>query len=313
MSATETIKIDYLQVSNLHTLYVEQSGNLDGIPVVYLHGGPAAGSSPSTRALFDPKVYHIIQFDQRGCGKSTPHASLEQNTSWDLVDDLEIIRQHCQVDEWLVCGGSWGSTLALLYAQKYPEPVTGLILRGLFTCRKKEKDWLYIKGASELFPDYFKEFTDFIPKSQQHNLVESYYMKMTSDNKQEQIKAARAWCKWEMEILSLLKDENLYDELTDDLCLAMGSIGSYYFVNDFFLKDENQIFNDLHKIRHIPAIMVQGRYDVVTPVTTAWDIKKQWPECQLQIIADAGHTVGETGTTKAIQQAAVRFSSTSLF
>ena len=313
MSVIEPKKIDYLQVSDLHTLYVEQSGNLSGIPVVYLHGGPAAGCGPSTRALFDPEIYHIIQYDQRGCGQSTPHATIEQNTSWDLVDDMEIIRKHCQVDKWLVCGGSWGSTLALLYSQKYPDPVTGIILRGLFTCRQKEKNWLYKKGASELFPDYFHDFINFIPKDQQHNLVEAYYNIMTSDNKQQQIAAARAWCEWEMAILSLLKDDALDEELTDDMCLAMGRIGSYYFINDFFLDDENQILDNLSKIKHIPAIMVQGRYDVVTPVTTAWEIKKRWPECQLQIIADAGHTVSETGITKAIQQAAVKFSQTALF
>jgi len=299
-------KITRLKVSDQHTLYVEQSGNLNGIPVVYLHGGPGAGCGQFTRNLFDPKKYHIIQYDQRGCGQSTPHGSIDQNTSWDLVDDLEIIRKHCGVDQWLVCGGSWGSTLALLYAQKYPNPVTGLILRGLFLARQKESDWLYEKGASELFPDCWREFIDFIPKDEQHNLVEAYHKRLTCNDKKQQVAAARAWCEWEMSIISLKNDEDEY--LSDEFCIGMATIGTYFFINNFFLTHENQILDDIDKIRHIPTIMVQGRYDIVTPMVSAWEIKQLWPQAKLNIIPNAGHAVSEPGTFKAIMEAAELFS-----
>jgi len=306
MTTTKPEKITHLRVSDQHILYVEQSGNLTGIPVVYLHGGPGAGCGPLTRGLFDPEKYHILQYDQRGCGQSTPHGSIENNTSWDLVDDLEIIRKHFGIEKWLVCGGSWGSTLALLYAQKYPTPVTGLILRGLFLGRQKEDDWLYKNGASELFPDTWEQFVGFIPKNERSNIVNAYYQRLTGNNKQLQLAAARAWCDWEMSIISLKNQED--ENLTDKSCIAMATIGTHFFVNRFFLSHDNQILDDIDKIRHIPTIMVQGRYDIITPVTTAWDIKKHWPQVKLNIVPDAGHAVSEPETFKAIAEAAELFS-----
>jgi proline iminopeptidase len=303
----EPTKTDFLKVSDTHTIYVEQAGNLKGKPVVYLHGGPGAGNSPATRQFFDPEIYHIIHFDQRGCGQSTPHASLEDNTTWHLVDDMEIIRQHCGVDAWQVCGGSWGSTLALAYAQKHPERVTELILRGLFLGRKKEMTWVLQEGTPAVYPDYWQAFASLIPESERGDMLDAYYRRVTSDDKAVKTEACRAWCSWEFMIMTLVPNPEYIDNLTDEFALAMGRTSCHYFQHGNFMESEDQLLDGIDLIRHIPTVMIQGRHDLVTPMMTAWDIHKLWPEADLQIIEGAGHSAAEPGIGHAILDAANSF------
>ena len=230
----EPKKTSFLKVSDGHTIFVEQAGNLTGKPVLYIHGGPGAGNSPGTRQFFDPDIYHIIHFDQRGCGQSTPHASLENNTTWDLVDDIEKVRKHCGVDAWQVCGGSWGSTLALAYAQQHPSCVTELILRGLFLGRKKEMKWAMGEGSFALYPDYWDEFEELIPIEERDDMLAAYYKRVTSNDPIMRVKASRAWCLWEFSILTLIRNPEFAKELTDEFALAMGRISCHYFQHGKF-------------------------------------------------------------------------------
>lgn len=290
----------HLQVDDLHTLYIEECGNPAGLPVVFLHGGPGAGCAPFHRRYFDPDVYRIILFDQRGCGKSTPHASLENNTSNHLVADIELIREHLKIDKWVVFGGSWGSTLGLLYAQTHPEKVTGLILRGIFLARDKDVQWFYQEGTSKLFPDYWKKFVEPIAESERADMVSAYSRQLTGDNEIQQLRAAKAWSVWEGMTATLKTDKDVVSSFSNPhTALSVARIECHYFMNKCWLAPD-QLINDIEKIRHIPAYIVHGRYDVICPLEQAWELSTAWPEAQLHIIEGAGHAVVEPGITSAL-------------
>jgi len=297
-----------LPVSEVHTIYYEQCGNPDGHPVVFLHGGPGGGIVPEYRRFFDPSAYRIVLFDQRGAGKSTPHAELKENTTWHLVADIERLREHLKIDKWVVFGGSWGSTLSLAYAETHPERALALILRGIFLCRKKEIDWFYQEGASAIFPDVWREFLRLIPEDERSDMLQAYYRRLTSDDEAKRLEAARAWSIWEGSTSKLFPDPNLIEHFAEpQLALSLARIECHYFVNNIFLESENQLIENVGKIRHIPAVVVQGRYDVVCPMMSAWDLHEAWPEAELQVIPDAGHSALEPGITSALVGATDRF------
>lgn len=297
-----------LQVSSLHTLYYEESGNPEGKPVVFLHGGPGGGSIPIYRQFFNPAQWRVILFDQRGCGKSTPHAELTNNTTWDLVSDIEKLRSHLSIPTWTVFGGSWGSTLALTYAQTHPTHCSGLILRGIFMLRAKEINWFYQSGASYIFPDAWEGYLAPIPEAERDNLVAAYYKRLTSDDPKIRQTAARAWSIWEASTSKLVPDESLVERFgSGSFANAFARIECHYFINKGFFEDENQLLNNVDRIRHIPAVIVQGRYDVVCPMTSAWDLHRVWPEADLTVVADAGHSATEPGIKSALVEAADRF------
>ncbi len=299
-----------LQVSPIHNLYYEQCGNPQGQPVVFLHGGPGGGVVPEYRQFFDPKAYRVVLFDQRGSGKSTPHASLEDNTTWHLVSDIERLREHLGIDSWQVFGGSWGSTLSLAYAQKHPERVRQLVLRGIFLCRPKEIRWFYEEGtgASALFADVWEEYLKVIPEEERGDLVSAYYRRLTSDDEQVKLEAARAWSIWEGSTSKLFFDYNMIEKMADaEFALAFARIECHYFMNNAFFETDNYLIENVGKIRHIPAVIVQGRYDVVCPMMSAWELHRAWPEADLQIIPDAGHSATEPGTISALVDATDRF------
>ena len=298
----------HLQVSERHTLYVEVSGNPDGKPVVFLHGGPGGGTVSIYRQFFDPERWRIILFDQRGCGKSLPHAELEDNTTWDLVADIETIRQHFGVDQWVVFGGSWGSTLALAYAQTYPERCKGLILRGIFTLRSEEIQWFYQSGASFLFPDAWATYLAPIPPEERHDLLSAYYRRLTSSDMAVQLEAARAWSVWEASTSKLIPDASLIEKFgQDSFATAFARIECHYFMNGGFFEMPNQLLNNAERLRAIPGVIVQGRYDVVCPTKTAWELHQAWPEADFVLIPDAGHSATEVGIIDALVQASDRF------
>ena len=298
----------HLQVSERHTLYVEMSGNPDGKPVVFLHGGPGGGTVSIYRQFFDPERWRIILFDQRGCGKSLPHAELEDNTTWDLVADIETIRQHFGVDQWVVFGGSWGSTLALAYAQTYPERCKGLILRGIFTLRSEEIQWFYQSGASFLFPDAWATYLAPIPPEERHDLLSAYYRRLTSSDMAVQLEAARAWSVWEASTSKLIPDASLIEKFRQDsFATAFARIECHYFMNGGFFETPNQLLNNAERLRAIPGVIVQGRYDVVCPTKTAWELHQAWPEADFVLIPDAGHSATEVGIIDALVQASDRF------
>jgi proline iminopeptidase len=297
-----------LQVTPVHGVYYEQSGNPRGKPVVFLHGGPGGGTDPRQRCFFDPAVYRIVLFDQRGCGRSTPHASLEGNTTWDLVGDIEALRRHLHVERWQVFGGSWGSTLALAYAEKHPEAVTELVLRGIFLLRRSEIDWFYQRGASALFADAWEDYLAPIPEAERHDLLHAYYRRLTGDDEAERTRAAKAWSVWEARTSFLHQNAELIAKNErDDYALAFARIECHYFVNGGFFTKESQLLDDVHRIRHIPAVIVQGRYDVVCPMESAWALHRAWPEAALEIVADAGHAALEPGILHHLVCATDRF------
>jgi len=292
-----------LAVEPPHELYVEECGNPDGIPVLFLHGGPGAGCLPYHRQFFDPQLYRIILFDQRGAGQSTPHAELEGNTSQALIDDIELIREQLGIKQWLLFGGSWGSTLALLYAQAHPERVSGLILRGIFLCRRQDIDWFYQQGASRLFPEYWEQYLAPVAEVERSDMVSAYYRLLTSEDETTRLEAARAWSLWEGHTISLLPcSETEQTFAAAQFALAMARIECHYFINNSFLED-NQILNNIDKIADIPAIIVHGRYDVVCPVDQALALHAVWPQAELQIIANAGHAASEPGIVDALVSA----------
>jgi proline iminopeptidase len=306
--AIEPFKTEMLKASPLHEIYVEQSGNPDGQPVIFLHGGPGAGTSPKHRRFFDPAFYRIILFDQRGCGKSTPSAELEENSTWDLVHDIELIRKHIGLRNWVVFGGSWGSTLALAYAVKNLSRVKGLILRGIFLCRKEEINWFYQEGASKLFPDLWEDYLTAIPAEERADLVQAYHKRLTGNDEGEKLAAARAWAKWEGGTAHLFVDENeqkVFDE--DKHTLEFARIENHFFVNKAFFETDNFLLENAEKIRKIPGVIVHGRYDVICPVKNAWDLKQVWPEAQLHIVADAGHSAWEPGIQAKLLEATEAF------
>jgi proline iminopeptidase len=298
-----------LDVGDGHRLYWELSGNPDGKPVVFLHGGPGGGSSPDHRRQFNPDKYKTLVFDQRGCGRSTPYASLEHNTTWDLVDDIEKLRtQVAKVDKWMVFGGSWGSTLALAYAEKYPERVTELVLRGIFLFDQFEIDWMYKEGgASQVYPDKFAEFIGLIPEAERGDLVDAYRKRLTGSDKDEQLAAAQAWSKWEGDIVTLLPSPETIDHFTSpEVSVAVARIENHYMANHGWL-EEGQLLEGAKKLRGIPGVIVQGRHDTCTPPVAAWLLKQAWPEVELNIIPDAGHLFNEPGNLDALVRATDRF------
>lgn len=292
-----------LKVDPPHVLHVEESGVPDGVPVLFVHGGPGAGCSPYHRSFFDPEKYRIVLFDQRGCGLSAPHASLEKNTTWDLVADMERIREHLGIERWLLFGGSWGSTLSLAYAETHPERVLGLILRGIFLCRPAEIHWFYQEGASHIFPDYWAEYLKPIPEEEHGNLLRAFYQRLTGDNELARMGAAKAWSTWEGRTSTLLPSKSLVDHFSEPRnALSLARIECHYFMNDSFL-EPNQLLRDAHRLADIPGVIVQGRYDVVCPMKSAWELAQAWPKAELNIIPDAGHSVLEAGTTDALVRA----------
>ncbi|MEC9375997.1 MAG: prolyl aminopeptidase [Pseudomonadota bacterium] len=298
----------YLKVPGIHELYYEESGNPTGKPVVFLHGGPGAGSNSAVRRFFNPKNYRIVVFDQRGSGRSRPHACLEENTTWDLVDDIERLRKELDIERWQVFGGSWGSTLALCYAQKYPACVTEIILRGIFMLRSSELQWFYQYGASEIFPDHWENFIAPIPIDERENLISAYYQRLTIGEKEEQLRCAKAWAVWEGVTSNLLVSEVSAGKFAaDDFAFSLARIETHYFVNGGFLETPDQLFNDIYKIREIPAIIIQGRYDVVCPVRTAWELHRIWPEADFRLVPDAGHSAFEEAIAHELIQATDSF------
>ena len=285
-----------LQVSDLHNIHVEESGNKNGKPVIFLHGGPGGGIEPIYRQYFNPNLWRIIIFDQRGCGKSTPHAELNENTTWDLVEDIEKIRAHLNIDNWVIFGGSWGSTLSLSYAIKYANRCKALILRGIFMLRKKEIDWFYQEGASYIYPDAWEHYLAPIPKDEQSNLVQAYYKRLTSSNDDIRIAAAKAWSIWEASTSKLLQSKkSLHTFENPKIAEAFARIECHYFINKGFFDTDGWILSNIDKIRHIPSVIVQGRYDVVCPMISAWDLHKAFPESDFKIVQNAGHSMTEDG------------------
>lgn len=298
----------YLQVSPLHRVYYEQCGNPRGKPAVFLHGGPGAGCNANSRRFFDPAKYRIVLFDQRGCGRSTPHAELTDNTTWHLVQDIETLRAHLGIERWQVFGGSWGSTLALAYAQSHPERVSELVLRGIFMLRRWELEWFYQKGCDALYPDVWEEYLKPIPEVEHGDLMSAYHRRLTSADPSVRLAAARAWATWEGATSFLLQDSSYIASSGEDaFALAFARIENHYFVNGGFFEVDGQLLRDVSRIRSIHAVIVQGRYDVVCPLRSAWDLHRAWPEADLRIVADAGHSAFEPGITHELICATDRF------
>lgn len=292
-----------LPVGDVHVLNVEECGNPDGQPVLFLHGGPGAGCDPVHRRFFDPTIYRIVLFDQRGCGRSRPHAALQDNTTWDLVGDMEAIRRHLGVDRWVVFGGSWGSTLGLVYAETHPERVAGLILRGLFLGRPQEIEWLYRNGARRLFPDAWLEFEALIPPNEREDMVAAYHRRLTDSNELERLRAARAWSVYEGKISCLRPNDTVVGHFGEThRALSLARIEAHYFAHGCFL-EPNQIIRDAARLAGIPGVMVHGRYDVVCPLDQVFELHAVWPGSAMQIISEAGHAASEEGTRQALVKA----------
>lgn len=297
-----------LKVSPIHELYYEQCGNPKGKPVVFLHGGPGGGISPEYRRYFNPEIYRVVLFDQRGSGQSTPAASLEDNTTWHLVEDIEQLRLHLGIKTWQVFGGSWGSTLSLAYAEKHPDRVSELVLRGIFLCRPKEIHWFYQEGASAMFPDVWEEYLKVIPEAERGNMVSAYYRRLTSEDYAVRLEAARAWSIWEGSTSKLFFDPAMIEKFADaEFALAFARIECHYFMNNSFFDSDNYLIENVGRIRMIPAVIVQGRYDVVCPIMSAWELHRAWPEARLNIIPDAGHSISEPGIIDALVNATDQF------
>ena len=304
----EPYKSGYLDVGDGHSLYWELCGNPDGKPAVFLHGGPGGGSSPEHRRQFDPQRYKVLVFDQRGCGKSTPYAQLENNTTAHLVADIEKLRELVGVDKWLVFGGSWGSTLSLAYAQAHPQRVTELVLRGIFLFDRYEVDWLYVEGgASAVYPDKWDDFVALIPEEERGDFVEAYRKRLTGEDADEQLRAAKAWSAWEASTVTLLPSQETMEHFTSpDVAIAIARIENHYMANGGWL-EEGELLRGCHKLRGIPGIIVQGRHDTCTPPKAAWALKKAWPEVELQIVPDGGHLYNEPGILDGLIRATDRF------
>ena len=292
-----------LSVDSVHTLYVEECGNPSGIPILFVHGGPGAGASKTDRRYFDPEKYRIIIFDQRGSGRSTPHAELENNTTSQLIEDIEKIREHLSVEKWVLFGGSWGSTLSLLYAQAYPDTILALILRGIFLCRKADIHWFYQHGAHHVFPDYWGDFIKPIEESRRDNILAAYYEKLTGENELAKMAAAKAWSLWEGRCATLRPSVEVVNAFSEaHLAVSLARIEAHYFINDSFI-EENQIIKNADALEKIPGIIVHGRYDMVCPLDNAFTLHQVWPNAELQIIRDAGHSSREPGIVDALVRA----------
>jgi proline iminopeptidase len=300
----EPLQHGHLQVSQLHNIYYEQTGNPTGKDALFLHGGPGGGLDPAYRRYFDPKRWRVTLFDQRGSGQSTPHAELRENTTWDLVEDAERLRKHLGIEKWMVFGGSWGSTLALAYAQTHPERVTAMVLRGIYLLRRKELLWFYQEGASWLFPEAWEDYLRPIPEVERGDLMSAYYRRLTSPDPEVITAAARAWSIWEGTTSRLHVDPDAVSRFGEDrFAEAFARIEAHYFVHGAFLRSDTQLLDDVPKIAHIPAVIVQGRYDVVCPAASAWALHKQWPTSKLVIVPDAGHSMKEPGILSELVQA----------
>lgn len=293
-----------LKVSDLHEIYFEQAGNPQGLPVIFLHGGPGGGISPDHRRYFNPQKYRIILFDQRGCGQSTPFAELRENTTWDLVKDIEKLREHLGISKWLVFGGSWGSTLSLTYAIHHADRVQGLILRGIFLCRPSEIRWFYQEGASQIFPDHWEEYRDLIPPQDRNDFVKAYYERLTSPDEGLRLAAARAWSRWEMATSYLKVNASAMNSMEDPArALPFARIEAHYFINNAFFPSDNYILENLERCRHLPVTIIQGRYDVVCPARSAWELHRAWPKSKLVLVDAAGHSASEPGIRSELIQA----------
>ena len=305
----EPFNTGMLPVSDLHNLYFEQVGNPHGKPVVFLHGGPGGGVNANYRRYFDPQKWRVILFDQRGCGRSTPFAEIRDNTTWDLVADIERLREHLGIARWAVFGGSWGSTLSLTYAITQPAACTELFLRGIFLLRKKEIDWFYQEGCSRLFPDLWAAYLQPVPPDERDDLVAAYFKRLTSDDPAVRKEAAKAWSIWEGSTSKLMFDPGAAQQFGDDrFADAFARIEGHYFTNKGFFSEDNFLLNNVHKIRHIPTVIVHGRYDVICPVENAWDLHQAFPESELHIVPDAGHSLSEPGITSRLLEYTDRWS-----
>ena len=299
----EPYETGMLEVGEGHSLYYERVGTPGAKPAVFLHGGPGGGMSPTHRRQWNPEAHDVLLFDQRGCGKSTPFAELENNDTWRIVDDVERLREMCGHEKWQAFGGSWGSTLALAYAQNYPERVSELVLRGIFLARQQEKSWLYVYGASEVMPEQWATFSGHIPESERGDLVKAYYERLTSDDATVQSSAAREWSLWEGHVATLIPNEELLGDFEDPAkAVPFARICAHFFLKDFFL-EEAQLLNEAHKLKGIPGIIVQGRHDICTPPSAAWALKQAWPEVDLRFVHDAGHSAGEPGIIDGLVRA----------
>ncbi|MGD8483391.1 MAG: prolyl aminopeptidase [Thioalkalispiraceae bacterium] len=292
-----------LAVDKPHVLHIEECGNPKGVPVLFVHGGPGSGCEPYHRQFFDPEYYRIILFDQRGAGKSTPHAELEGNTTQALVADIEAIREHLGIESWVLFGGSWGSTLSLVYAETHPQRVKGLILRGILLCRPREIDWFYQDGASRIFPDYWQDFVKPIPEQERDSLLQAYYRRLTGGDEIARMSAAKAWSIWEGRTATLQGRKSTIEHYGDPhVAMSLARIEAHYFMNNSFL-EQNQILDDIDHLKDIPGIIVQGRYDIICPMESAWQLHRAWPMSELFVIADAGHAASEEGTIDALVRA----------
>lgn len=301
-SATHRIEVD-----PPHRIYAEECGNAAGIPALFLHGGPGAGCEPYHRRLFDPARYRIVLFDQRGCGRSRPHAELVLNTTQHLVSDIEVLRQRLGIDRWLVFGGSWGSTLALAYAETHPERVLGLVVRGIFLCRDEEIAWFYQEGASRIFPDYWEDFVAPIPERERDDLLGAYHRRLTGEDEEARMAAAKAWSVWEGRTASLLPNPAIVDFFSDPFtALSIARIECHYFAHQAFL-EPNQLLRDVGRLAGVPGVIVHGRYDLICPLQSAWELHRAWPGSELAVIPDAGHAASEPGILKALVEATDRF------
>lgn len=290
-----------------HTVWFEESGNPDGIPVVFVHGGPGGGTQPLYRRFFDPDRYRIVLFDQRGCGRSTPHAELEHNNTWALVSDMERLREHLDIKAWVVFGGSWGSTLSLAYSQNHPDRCLAIILRGIFLLRQQELEWFYQDGANRMFPDAWQRYYHAIPEAERDDLLQAYYRRLTHDDPEVRIPAARAWATWEASTSKLIPSDSLVQSFEDaKFAEAFARIEAHYFVHGGFLDHPDQLIHNVERIRHIPGFIVQGRYDVVCPPQTAWDLHRAWPEAEFHMVPDAGHSATEPGIVDRLVDATDR-------
>lgn len=299
--------VQRLAVNGGHSLYVEQCGRQDGVPVVFLHGGPGAGCEPYHRQFFDPAVYRAVLFDQRGCGRSTPHAEIVCNTTPDLIADIERIRSALGIEQWLVFGGSWGSTLGLAYAQAHPERVLGLVLRGIFLCRRWELEWFYQEGASRVYPDYWEDFLAPIPPEERGNLMAAYLARLCGEDEVARMAAAKAWARWEARTATLNPSEAVVGHFEDPhTALSLARIECHYFNNDAFL-EPSQLLRDAPRLAGVPGVIVHGRYDLICPLQSAWELHGAWPGSELRVIGDAGHAACEPGVRQALIDATDAF------
>jgi proline iminopeptidase len=307
----EPFETGFLKVSEIHNLYYEISGNKNGKPVLVMHGGPGAGSNPSYRGFFDPSVYRVVQMDQRGAGKSTPHACLTDNTTWHIVEDMEKLRNHLKVEKWhTVFGGSWGSTISLAYAEEFPEKVGHLVLRGIFLLRRSELQFFYQEGTSWIFPDYFDDLKNLLPEVQRGDILQNYYRVLTGTDEELKVKYAKMWTRYEMATCKLIQNKDVIEKSDEDkFAIAFARIETHFFVNGGFMKTENQLLDNSDKLKNIPISIVQGRYDVVCPFKSAWDLYKKLPHSDFYCIQDAGHSCTESGIIDALVRSTEKYKS----